>query len=197
MNLNLKGVLACGAVLCALNVKAQRNDYVINAKGDTIHCEVSSSKYKINGGKSIKMKPDSIREYYRSEKDECFRAVYREKKSKAEYFKVLEKGKIMLFEGITSYAGGFSPMGGYHGGSSSTQWYITKGTDTVKEVKNNDFTMFNLFGKSHKARKNDFEEMISDNADVLAKYKAEDKFSFKQVRNLIHIYNTGEPFKEK
>jgi len=195
MNLNLKTLLVLvAASLCSLIARSQTQDYVITANNDTISCKVSTSflsgntSYKVADGKSIRVKPEEIKEYYVASKDKIHMAMYREKKKKPEFFVVLEKGKIILLEGITTSFYGGMP-GTVPLSSSSTQWYLSKGTDTVKEVKN---SQLNLFGKSRKERKNDFEEMISDNTDVLNKYKAEDKFSFKQLRNLVHLYNTGQ-----
>ena len=36
--------------------------------------------------------------------------------------------------------------------------------------------------------------MIKDNKEVYDKYLADDKFGFAQIRNLIHLYNTGRSF---
>ncbi|MCQ6957980.1 hypothetical protein [Mucilaginibacter aquariorum] len=195
-----KVVFCIIGLLIAFNVKAQKHDFVITANGDTINCKISKPfysgvfRYKTDDGKSVKMDdPTKIKEYYTAKNNTYFLSAYGGRSKGWSFFTVIEKGKITLLEGRTQYPGMMGANGVMTGGSSSTEWYVKKGSDTVKEIKTSSWS---LLGKSHKSRKNDFEEMISDNADVLNKYKAEDKFSFKQIRNLIHIYNTGEPLKE-
>jgi len=199
--MNLKKSIVFGLLaLLTIHVKAQSNDYVITTSNDTLNCKISISfftknySYKLSQeGKSIKIKPTEIKEYYLSNKKDLFMAFYLEKKDKPEYFKVLEKGKILLVEQVTSqtFAG---PMGTAPTTYTNQEWFITKGTDTVKELKHNSIK---FTGESRNSRKSNFEEMIADNATVLDKYKTEDKFSFKQLRNLVHLYNTGEPLKKE
>jgi hypothetical protein len=185
-----------------LGAKAQKRDYVITANKDSVYCTISrsfftgNSSYKVNDGKSVRIKPDDIKEFYLGDEDVKQRSVVRQGKKKHEFMTVLEDGKISLYQEITSSPGGVRPNGMMFGGTSSTQWYIAKVTDTVTEVKNSDFSLAIIFNKSRKHRKADFADFISDNQAVYDKYKTEDKFSFKQVRNLVHIYNTGEPLKK-
>jgi hypothetical protein len=35
-----------------------------------------------------------------------------------------------------------------------------------------------------------------DNKDVYDRFITEDKFTASQIENFIHVYNTGEPYKE-
>jgi len=203
MNLNFTKLSICilGLTL-TVAAKAQKRDYVITANQDSVYCTISrsffsgNSSYKLNDGKSFKIKPDEIKEFYLGNEDVKQRSVIRQGKKKHEFMTVLEDGKISLYQELTSNPGHMGANGMYYGGTSSTQWYIAKGNDTVTEVKNNDFSLAIIFNKSRKHRKADFVEFISDNQAVYDKYKAEDKFSFKQVRGLVHLYNTGEPLKK-
>lgn len=203
MNLNFTKLSICIlGLLLTVGAKAQKRDYVITANKDSVYCTISrsfftgNSSYKVNDGKSVRIKPDEIKEFYSGDKDVKQRSVVKAGKKKHEFMTVLEDGKISLYQEITSNPGGMGANGVVYGGTSSTQWYIAKGNDTVTEVKNNDFSLAIIFNKSRKHRKADFVEFISDNQAVYDKYKAEDKFSFKQVRDLVHIYNTGEPLKK-
>ena len=54
--------------------------------------------------------------------------------------------------------------------NSSTRWYVSKGSDTVKVLKNSDLSLGTLFFKSREKRMSDFEEMIKDNKEVYDKY---------------------------
>jgi hypothetical protein len=39
--------------------------------------------------------------------------------------------------------------------------------------------------------------MLKDKPDVYNKYIAEEKFTFKQIGNLVHLYNTGKTYDEE
>lgn len=169
-----------------VNIKAQ--DYVITVKGDSIPCRISAPligkmKYKVDSmGESKKIKPDEIREYYIARKNDRERAVYKDSTGRPWFMTVIEKGRISLYQVITIY---------YHNGltTSSTEWYVGKGSDYVSDLKTS--SLFSL--KSKRKRKDIFAEMLKDNKAVYDKYMADDKFSFKQIRNLVHLYNTGQP----
>jgi hypothetical protein len=182
-------------------VKAQNNDYVITTNGDTLACKISELGWVHNGNyKTEQMKTkkqiqlSEIKEYYISKHNVIYRKVYKRanKPRSAEYLRVVENGKINLYEEInnTTY---MSASGGMYSNSSS-EWYISKNSDTAKVLKSSDMSLATLFFKSKEKRKNDFAEMIMDNKEVYDKYLADDKFSFKQIRDLVHLYNTGKPF---
>lgn len=172
-----------------VNVKAQ--DYVITVKGDSIPCSISTPligrvKYKVDSmGESKKIKPDEIREYYIARKNDRERAVYKDSTSRPWFMTVIEKGRISLYQLITTY---------YHNGmtTSNTEWYVGKGSDYVSDLKSSSLITF----KSKRKRKDIFAEMLKDNQAVYDKYIAEDKFSFKQIQNLVHLYNTGQPLND-
>jgi len=190
-------------IMFAHNVKAQDTtnvdkafaDYVITMKGDTLACRVTFPLFSTgkDNYKTVEMKrsqsilPEEIKEYYVSRKKILFRSVYKPGKKKPIFFRVIENGNINLYEQILTTS---SPMAGTStwSYSSTTNWYIAKGSDTVKELKTSGW----FLPRSKKGRKDDFAEMIMDKKDVYDKYIADDKFSFKQLRQLVHLYNTGE-----
>ena len=186
-------------LLFTLSTKAQNRDYVITANGDTLACTITFpafvqyGKYKtasMDKPKQILM--GEIKELYLSKHNILIREVYKHpgKKWSAQFMTVLENGRINLYEEAINYT--HMDAGGGMYTSSSNKWYVSKGSDTLKVIKNSDYSMSALFFKSKKSRKNDFVEMIMDNKAVYDKYLADDKFSFEQIRALVHLYNTGE-----
>ena len=67
-----------------------------------------------------------------------------------------------------------------------------KGSDYVHDFKGNGLNL----GKTRAERKTDFANMLIDNKNVYEKFLADDKFSFEQIRNIIHLYNTGEQYRD-
>ncbi|MDN5287073.1 MAG: hypothetical protein JWR38_3347 [Mucilaginibacter sp.] len=189
-----KAALCILAILFATGVKAQQNpDYVITAKGDSVPCKIktpliscSAGNYKTTANSaSVKIKPDEISEYYLSKKETRYKSVIKEGKTKPEFLTVLETGKINLYEQVTEVYTNNAV-------TNVTQWYVAKGTDTVKQLKTDDL----IISKSRKQRKGEFASLISDNKVIYDKYTAENKFSFKQIRDLVRQYNAGEPLKD-
>ncbi|MDP9048818.1 MAG: hypothetical protein M3N14_11830 [Bacteroidota bacterium] len=182
----IKTLIVIGTIL-TFNANAQ-NDYVIKIQGDSIPCKITTpliggAKYKSDTMRESKrIKPTEIREYYIARKDFRERSVYTDSTSSPRFMTIVEKGKISLYQMIYS---------NYHNGitTSTTEWYVGKGSDYVSDLKTSSLFAF----KSKQKRKDNFEEMLKDNKEVYDKYKADDKFSFKQIRNLVHLYNTGKP----
>lgn len=179
-------------VLFSTDLKAQTDDYVITTKGDTIKCRIltpffvyngSTKKYKIDG-KSKKIKTDEIQEYYIARTDYRERAVIVNGKNKLEFLKVVENGIISLYEVVynNTSPNGFS--------TSSVQWFIGKGSNKVTDFKSSTIYL----GKSRKDRKSYFAELLKDKPQVYDKCMTDDKFSFDEIRNLVHLYNTGMPY---
>ncbi len=173
-------------VLSAFTAKAQQ-DYVITTNGDSIKCKINipfigSPKYKIEGSnESKKIKADSVNEYYTADKSTWYRRVFYDPKglwvrNKVCFMTVVESGKINLYELITDY-----------NNVTITGWYASKGTNTVILIKET-----GLLGNR---KRRDFETLIADNKAVYEKYTADDKFGFDKIRNLVHLYNTTEPYK--
>ena len=189
MKIIFKVVFFISAIVVSNSAIAQ-NDYVITVKGDSVSCKVSipvfgGVKYKSGTmNTSEKIKPDEIKEYYIARKTTLWRSVFIDSASEPVFMTVVEKGKINLFELVTSIYNGRTT-------TSTVTWYVSKGSDYVSDLKTS-----SLFSnKARKQRKDDFAEMLADNKEVYNKYKSEDKFTFVQIRNLVHLYNTGLPFK--
>jgi hypothetical protein len=184
-----KILVAAITLLCGIvSAYAQTDDYVITTKGDTLKCGISlplmgASKYTVPGSDAQKLERDEIKEYYIKRKDLRKRVVFMGDAKKADYMTVVENGAISLYEIVyTSY-------GQYGATSSTTDWYVGKGTDRVSALKTSGF----LLGKDRKDRKDDFAIMLKDKPAVYKKYMAEDKFSFNAIRNMVRLYNTGKP----
>lgn len=188
-------LLFIGMILSALMLNAQPayRDYVITTKGDSIRCKVKKPLIGNLRYQSEKMSApeevteENIKEYSRSNRTKIYRAVYLGNFKKPIFMTVIERGKISIYELVqtNSYYGG---AGGTFTNTSQTDWYVGKNTDTVVSFKTSGF----FIGKSRQERKDMLGEMFKDNPEVYNKYIAEDKFNFKQIRNLVHMYNTGE-----
>jgi hypothetical protein len=185
-----KTLLFITASILAFSASAQ-SDYVITVKGDSTACKISTPfiggiKYKSEAmTESQEITPDEIKEYYIARKNTRFRSVFsdRSSTSKPVFMKVIEKGRISLYEIIyTNTNITFNSNNTY----STTVWYAGKGSDYVSVLKANALLM-----PTKRLRKDDFAQMLADNEDVYNKYKADDKFSFVQIRNLVHLYNKG------
>jgi len=200
--LTVKKLLFFASLFFALNTNAQQNekrywDYVIKVNGDSIRCNVSapligSVKYQsVTMSKPEKIKLDSIKEYSLTTEQKIYRKVYRDGSAKPVFMVVIEKGKIGLYELIhTNTTMGY---GGAMTTTSTRDWYVGKNSDNVTGFKSSGI----FLGKSRQSRKDLLAEMLKDKPEIYNKYMADDKFSFKQIRNLIHLYNTGEPLKEE
>jgi hypothetical protein len=171
-----------------------QNDRVISTNGDTVACEVyqpffhankASYRYKTSNGDSRKITADSVKEFYNADRSIWFRRVIADRK-KHWFMSVVEDGKINLYEIIVTTT---SPgANGVFYNNSNTEWYVSKGSDTVTILKGK------LFGREK--RKNGFAELLADNKTVYDRYMADDKFGFDEIRNLVHLYNTGELYRE-
>jgi hypothetical protein len=183
-----KLLIACVALGCASQVQAQKAgvknaDYVITIKGDTVAARLNfpvfgKNTYAIDLNGNQDLTPKVVKEYYIVDKNERYRSVLRPGESKPVFLKVLEAGKINLYEDLLQN----SVTNAY-----SAVWYITKDSDKLTELK-----ITKLSPAKPGKKKNEFEESISDNKNVYDTYIQEKKYTFNQVRGLIHLYNTGE-----
>jgi len=182
---SLKLIICTAFMLFAYKLKAQ--DYVIKANGDSVACTINkpligAMKYQPNGsGGYEKITPETIKEYYIAKRNNMQHSVMMSKHSKPVFMTVIEKGKINLYELIvTMYTGTMT--------TESKTWYASKGEGEVIELKTSSL----FLGTSKQKRKDELADMFMDNNDVYNKYQAEDKFSFNQIRLLVHLYNTGK-----
>lgn len=166
-------------------------DWLVTSKGDTINCiidEPSSDliggskygKYKLNnGGKWIKITPESVKSYYLNESKELWKPMYVAEDSTITFMPLLEAGKINLFVRVYN-----------NGRFTGVTMFINKSkSDTVYRLKTNGYSF------NRKERKNMLATMLMDNKQAYDQFIADDKFTFKQMRNIVHLYNTGEPYK--
>ncbi|MES2107499.1 MAG: hypothetical protein V4577_02045 [Bacteroidota bacterium] len=182
-------------VYAALPASAQRRyfDMIITVNGDSIKCSIDpeplSGPVKYQTPDMKKPEPISskyIKEYFASGFTVDRKVVYVDSSKTPEFMRVLEKGKLSLYQIIVSSSNG----------TSAKAWYAGKGnSDQVISVK--EPGLYIGIGKSRAERKNNFGEMLKDNPGVYNKYITEKKFSYKQLRNLVHLYNTGQEFKEE
>lgn len=187
---------SCLLALIALTAHAQKkSDYIITAKGDSLPCTVSIPffngvlpKYKTNDmDKAVKVDPIEVKEYSTKNGKYIYASAYKSGNKRPEFMEVIEKGKIYLYEVINTYQSYTASTPTYS--SSIQNWYISKGDNKAKSLKTSSFFFFD---KSRQERKDDFGEMIKDNQAVYDKYITGKKFTFKELRKLIHLYNTGE-----
>lgn len=174
-------------------------DYVILANSnDTVLCDIKVAlltgkpSYKTfeDGAKFKNITPKVVKEYYIISKGDTYQAIVNADKDGESFFaKVIERGKINLFEVVShsSYTSSFgfgSPATTSH--SKDIAWYISKGSGVVLPVK------FNNVLTGRNKREKILEEMLADNEEASEKYAANKlDFTFKQIKNLVHFYNTG------
>jgi hypothetical protein len=178
-----------------VNVIAQKkSDYVITASGDSLSCTISESffssvlpKYKTaDMSKAVRVDPLLIKEYSTNNGKHIYASAYMPNAKEPRFSEVLEKGKIYLYEIINEYqSGGFGTAPTYN---STKNWFVSKGSDKMQSLKTSSFFFLD---KSRNDRKDDFGEMLKDNRTVYDKYQTDKKFSFKELRKLIHLYNSG------
>jgi hypothetical protein len=178
------------AVLPFGNLFAQKPNYnyVINNNDDTVKCEIKNAlmgkvKYKpltATDDTYIKITLADIKEYYIAKDSSTYVAIVLPGSTKVGYLRQIEKGKISLYEKITSYYDGFS-----HTTNTNTYWYISKDFASLRELKST--TIYN--DGSQKKRKEFFMDLIADDAPLLEEFKAEDKFGFDRLKYYVHKYN--------
>ncbi|MEZ2334454.1 hypothetical protein AB6735_02430 [Mucilaginibacter sp. RCC_168] len=125
-----KMLLYCLPLFLVLNTKAQNQaakqqkpvqypDYIINIKGDTLHCNIGknfltgSIRYTLSDPRilPVRIKTDSIKEYHIARTNTTFGSVITEDHSSARFLEVLEKGKLILYA-YSNTTTGFLPTAG-------------------------------------------------------------------------------------
>lgn len=198
MKLMLTSILMLFITVFANMLYAQ-TDYIINNDNTKIMGEVKSHsvdkvKFIPVGEKKVqKFNAQQIKEAYQAGHG-IFRSVITANDKKPSFLQVLEDGKIKLYEyykgtmmyGAPAYGGGMAGGGMGFGtvyNNTKKRWYAQKDGGEVVEVKSN-----GIWG-SRKDRKDNFLNMIKDNAHVTGRYEKADKFSFDFVQSLIVEYN--------
>ncbi|MGZ3872091.1 MAG: hypothetical protein ACXVJD_04200 [Mucilaginibacter sp.] len=193
-------IIAIALCVLTLRLKAQDQDYVIPVYGDTIKCTINQpfmsdhGRYQAAGMKSSKkIRIEEIKEYYVAKNKKLYRAVFKSR-TNVVYMEVLENGPISLYDEFFNRT---SSVNGVMYSNSSDIWYVGKGSIIVTPIDDYGFSVSNLFAKRKKQRINEFTELIRDNKIVYDKFIADNTFDNTEIRNIIHLYNTGEPFQEK
>ena len=169
-------------------------DYIIFPKGDTLFCKIKSpfleggkTRYKADGMKSaVAIDPDEIKEYYQAESNELYVSVMLPDDDEAQFLQVVENGPIRIYQ-FFKRGGSAGSFGSY---SSAKLWYMSKNFGKLAQIKTNSF--FTGMGTGpRKERENIFGELLKDKPEVYKKYEDSKKFSFDNIRSLVHLYNTG------
>jgi len=195
MKINL---VALTALLAAtLTSRAQNNDRVITASGDTIRCKLSHSmmgayKYKDDKGETVKLEMGDVREYYTENKKTWLRRVYITSSRVPVFVDVVTTGKLNLYEmsyknqyydGSLTWSSIPSSMGGNQH-NSKTQYYVAK-SDTAEVVWDDDLSR----SKSKDLMDAKFVPFIKDNTTVYGLYQAENRVNAAELKKLVDIYN--------
>ncbi|MDO3626179.1 hypothetical protein [Mucilaginibacter sp. BT774] len=163
------------------------NDYIISLKNDTIKCHLGSRfsgklTYKVDGAHRAKpFDADSVNGFYRSEDSSFFVPRRLPGADKLTFLRLLERGKINLYEKNASNAN-----------SISFFWYVSKNNDSLKFIKIGTTGIY--IGSSRKSREQVFMNLIADNPALLDKYKEERKstnYNFELIEFYVKLYNDG------
>ena len=186
-------MLVCLCLIVYSNLAyAQKQDYVITKTGDTLKGQFTGKKFQAdNWEKPKKLDLDDYKEIYKARDNNLSRAVLLPGSGGPEFITVLESGKINLYRLESTEYSYMTANGHWYSTGSAMRLYVGKGNDSVQEL---DYTTpMMIHFKSKKKRMNLLAEMLNDNKDVYDKFINEDKFNFGQIRNLVHLYNTGRP----
>ncbi len=148
--------------------------------------------------------PYQVKQYFHHKDKVPHRLVTLDSEKKVLYLGLLEEGEINLYEQtIKSQMGAAAPgvgptvnYGAVSGGLLSTysliDWYAEKGLESPVYVKSNRV----IINKGRSERKADFISLISDKPAVLDEFKKDNDYSFDTIRDIVHLYNTGERLKK-
>ncbi|MFF5382336.1 hypothetical protein [Pedobacter suwonensis] len=178
MKLFLRSMLFCIA-LCAFfsRVNAQE-DFIITLKNDTILGSIKPgllSQYILesNGGENISFSPETVNGYYLFKKKQKFISNNIPKSEKRYFLRVLEAGKINLYEHKVR-----TPEGVW-----IITWFASKeGGGWVDIITDRIFAKIKL-------RKDIFAELIGDNKGLNESFQEEKKYNFDIVRKYVVNYN--------
>jgi len=164
----------------SLSSKAQKIDYVITNKGDTLAGQIIGERmswFKFKSQTDTKFQKFTASEVaeYRTDKKRYFSKVLPGEEEPT-FVMRFEDGPISLYQ----YLKYTNPAGNNY----ILRWYASKNNGPLVELKSN-------WGAttSREERKENFEALISDNAIVLSKYKAAHSYSFDIIESLVKNYN--------
>jgi len=170
---------------------AQQPGYVITQTNDTIKCTVKNgllggTKYQLPNGDFKKITKKDIKEYQLTKDSSVYIVQYPHEEDVPEFLQWIERGKINLYQQISS-SSTYNASTNMTTGSSTNTWYISKNDSALILLKTNGW--FTFGGSSHKERETTFIEMISDDPVTLADLKKANSFDFKTIRKYIKQYN--------
>ena len=183
-NYNIKLIIVSLTFFFAFKSLKAQNDYVITLKNDTLKGVISDQifgghRFKSNEStKAVKINVKEYKEFYIASDQRNYCAVLLPNGFNPLFINRVEKGRIELYELITT------TYGAYGMNSSVTSWYVSKDKSPLVMLKHNSWLTF-----SRDKRKNEFHELIMDNESVVKQYEAEEKFSFKSIKALVQQYN--------
>ena len=199
MKIFLRSIIAIILIqTISVSAKSQNKDYVITNKGDTLYCIITFplfSKYgkyqTADATETKQIKLHEIKQFYSAKKKSVMRRIYRrlEDEGSAEFMQLVEQGEINLLQEVTTTYNAYSGIS-----TSTTQWYVSKWSDNVVVIKTSGLS---IFFKSRQSRKNDFADLLMDKKEVYDKFIKDNKFSFSDIQNIVHLYNTGEELKKE
>jgi len=170
--------------------------YVINMQGDTIKCTFDkaffgSAKYTpLNDKHAVKIDADKIKEFCYADKLPFVSINLLEHKKRI-FATRLEKGSICLFEMIEARTSGAI---GSPGSTSSTitYWFVSKtgGNDVIPVYVGGKYLVTLAGGDKVKKR---FDDLLSDNAALVEKFKSKDDYSQEAIQAVIQEYNRAAP----
>ncbi len=186
--------IAMAIPFCKLFAQDINYSYVITNNNDTIKCEIKtlffgSVKYKplsATNNKFISASPSNIKEYHIAGNENSFVAIAVADEGKIGYIAILEKGRINLYEKVTSSENTNTQIS-----SISTRWFVSKDYAPLQKLKTT--TVYNGGAQDdqtiQKKPKEYFMEMIADDGPLLEKFEAETDFSFNRLQYYVHQYN--------
>jgi hypothetical protein len=186
------------AILLLNEAEAQNRDYVITINGDTLKGQFIGKKFKADGwAKARELDLAGYKETYQAAKHDLERAVFFPEDSTISFLPVIINGKISLYQS-TGYGVGVGlsiMMGvGMRGGIGITKtmlYYAAKGTGFPKKMDYSQFGKIKV--KSQEKRMDTLGQMLMDNKVVYNKFIADDNFTLRAIKNIIHLYDTGRP----
>lgn len=161
-----------------------QDDYIITLKNDTLKGKITKSlfgKYKFketDESKPLAISEKNTRLFHRvfGTKTETFAARALPNKSKPTFLLLHEQGEVQLYEFERTTHGPY-------GNTTVTSWYASKGDGPLFNIKTNGLSF------SRAEKESNFEQLLGDNPQLWAKFKAEKSFSFDVLRNYIKLYN--------
>lgn len=163
------------------NAQSQKLEYVITTEGDTTFGIVKAMSYKW-----VKFQSDqqeSIKKLSAGEIKECMDAgkVYSSQLMPLEltpnFLEILESGQILVYQylKVTNAANN----------NYILRWYAKKDDGSLVEIKSNW-----AGNTTRKERKENFESLIKDDAELLAEYKLSNDFDHERILDFVKRYNT-------